>query len=126
MRAALTSRRRAEGRRLLDLRWQVPDESEVRNVAREFSRSSGLTLEGAATVLLTRAATRQHRAPHRHSMTFETRWVTTPSTYLAGETRATSTPEQICEDAASHDPAVSSFGVKASPVRAVEGRVEYE
>jgi hypothetical protein len=59
-------------------------------------------------------------------MTFETRWVTTPSTYLAGETGATSTPERICEDAASHDPAVSSFGVKASPVRAVEGRVEQE
>lgn len=87
-----------------------------------LSRASGVTLEGAASVLLVRVAIRQQVAAQRHPIAVETRWVTTPSTYLAGsgEPGTTSTPGRICDDAQPVDPGRSSPCFDVSPVRPTE------
>jgi hypothetical protein len=88
----------------------------------ELSRTSGVTLEGAASVLLARAAIRQQVAAQRQAIAVKTRWVTTPSTYLAGsgEPGTTSTPGRICDDVQSGDPGRSSPCFDVSPVRPTE------
>lgn len=88
----------------------------------ELSRVAGLTLEGAASVLLARAAIRQQVAAERHPATAETRWVTTPSTYLdgSGEPGSSSTPLRKCSGGAFQHPAPMASASGASLVESSE------
>lgn len=101
---------------------RVPVTLETYGRVAELSRGSGLTLEGAASVLLARAAIRQQVASLRHPPTLETRWVTTPSTYLAGEGEAgsPSTPVRMFGEGAFQHPAPTELGTEASLVESSE------
>ena len=101
---------------------RVPVTLETYGRVAELGRGSGLTLEGAASVLLARAAIRQQVASLRHPPTLETRWVTTPSTYLAGEGEpgSPSTPLRKCSEGAFQHPAPMASASGASLVESSE------
>ena len=101
---------------------RVPVTLDTYGQVSELSRVAGLTLEGAASVVLARAAMRHQVAAERHPATAETRWVRTPSTYLAGEGEpgSSSTPLRKCSEGAFQHPAPMASASGASLVESSE------